>query len=108
LQESEKQFCNPNGFCFSFKDYEGNRTNTNVQMDSQEFLNMLFDRIDTTLKGSKDAFVLKEVLEGVFTHQLIPRVRCRLLPNLNLNLTHADPSSRAAITLASVMSRFMW
>jgi hypothetical protein len=48
LQESDKQFTNPHGFCWALKDYEGNRTNPSIQMDSQEFLNMLFDRLAFT------------------------------------------------------------
>lgn len=71
LQESEKQYCNPAGFCNSFKDWDGNPTNVNIQMDTQEFLNMLFDRIDTKLKGTPYENVLKQHLGGVYSNEFI-------------------------------------
>jgi len=71
LQESDKMYCDPAGFCLAFKDYDGQPTNVHVQMDAQEFLNMLFDRVDTKLKGSPDENCLKNVLGGVFSNELI-------------------------------------
>ncbi len=71
LQESDKQYCDPSGFCQAFKDWEGNPTNIHVQMDAQEFLNMLFDRIDTKVKGTRWESCLKSVLGGVFSNELI-------------------------------------
>ena len=40
----------PKGFCFSFKDFDGQPTNTAEQKDAQEYLNILFDRIEESLK----------------------------------------------------------
>jgi len=52
LQESEQKAYDTAPFCHSFKDYEGNPMNTSVQMDVDEYFNMLFDRLENLLKGS--------------------------------------------------------
>ena len=52
LELSEKRAYNPFGFCFAFKDYEGNPTNTAIQSDAQEFLNMAFERLEIITKKS--------------------------------------------------------
>lgn len=45
LELTERQEYDPNEFCFSFKDFDGNPVNVSIQQDAQEFLNMLFDRL---------------------------------------------------------------
>ena len=52
LQESEKKFFDTREFCKSYK-YEGQPVNPSVQMDADEFFNMLFDRLETLTKGTK-------------------------------------------------------
>ena len=42
LSFSETKYYNPQDFCYSFKDYEGNPTNVTEQMDIDEFSNVLF------------------------------------------------------------------
>ena len=59
LNESEKQSFNPKGFCHAFKDFDGNPTNVYEQMDVDEFYNLLMDRIETQLKGSKNPDIVK-------------------------------------------------
>jgi hypothetical protein len=46
LELSPRMDYNPTEFCFAFKDFEGNPTNLGEQKDAQEFLNMLFDRLE--------------------------------------------------------------
>jgi ubiquitin C-terminal hydrolase len=46
-----------------------------AQMDAQEFLNMLFDRIDTKVKGTPQERALKEVLGGVFSNEFIGKCK---------------------------------
>jgi len=48
-------YCNPKGFCHAFKDWEGNPTNVMEQMDVDEYLNMLFDRLENAIKGTPQA-----------------------------------------------------
>lgn len=46
LELSERQDYDPRDFCFSFKDFAGQPTNVRIQQDTQEFLNLAFDRIE--------------------------------------------------------------
>ena len=46
LELSERQFYDPTAFCFSFKEFDGTPTQVMEQKDAQEFLNILFDRIE--------------------------------------------------------------
>jgi ubiquitin C-terminal hydrolase len=71
LQESEKEYCDPSGFCYAFKDWDGSPTNVTVQKDTNEFLNMLFDRIDTYVQNTEHKDVLRKELGGVFSNQMI-------------------------------------
>ena len=52
LLKSEKQYVNPKGFCHAFKDYEGQPVNVVEQMDVDEFLNLLMDRLEQAIKGT--------------------------------------------------------
>lgn len=52
LQSSEKQDFDPTDFCFSFKDFEGKSVNTSVQQDAQEFLNMMFDKVERSISNT--------------------------------------------------------
>lgn len=45
LMYSDKKAYNPKSFCFAFKDYDGNPTNVNEQMDIDEFSGILLDRL---------------------------------------------------------------
>ncbi|KAH3756594.1 Ubiquitin carboxyl-terminal hydrolase 34 [Pelomyxa schiedti] len=74
LQESLKRAYDTAPFCTTIKDFEGNPVNTNQQMDANEFFNMVFDKMETTLKkipSQKD--LLKQVFSGTLSQQLIPK-----------------------------------
>ena len=71
LQESEKQYSNPAGFCHAFKDWDGNPTNTLIQKDASEFLTMLFTNIETKLSGAPQEKLLKQVFGGVMCNELL-------------------------------------
>ncbi len=58
LELSERTDFNPFEFCFAFKDFEGNPTNTGEQKDAQEFLNMAFDRIENLLRCTSRKYLL--------------------------------------------------
>ena len=45
LMFSDRKAYNPKSFCMAFKDYEGNPTNVNEQMDIDEFSGILLDRL---------------------------------------------------------------
>ena len=58
LELSERPDYNPTGWCFSFKEYDGTPTKVMEQKDAQEFLNILFDRIDTSLKQTERKYLV--------------------------------------------------
>jgi len=71
LNESEKQYFNPKGFCHAFKDYDGNPTNVFEQMDADEFFNMFMDRLENQIKGTKQEHFIKQHFGGVVSNELI-------------------------------------
>ncbi|GAM28546.1 hypothetical protein SAMD00019534_117220 [Acytostelium subglobosum LB1] len=70
LQESEKKSHDPKDFCLAYK-YEGQPINTYVQMDVDEFFNMLFDRLENQLKGTKEEKLLNQFFGGASVNQFI-------------------------------------
>eukprot|EP01133_Synstelium_polycarpum_P007566 gene7566-8852_t len=70
LQESEKKFHDPKDFCMAYK-YDGAPINTSVQMDVDEFFNMLFDRLEQALKGTPHEKVLSQFFAGASVNQFI-------------------------------------
>lgn len=60
LELSERGDYNPETFCYAFR----SDINFGVQEDSQEFLNMLFDKLERELKESSFPRVLDEVFGG--------------------------------------------
>jgi len=49
---SDRQYYNPTPLCYSYKSYDGQRTNVREQKDAQEFLNVAFDRVEGLLKDT--------------------------------------------------------
>jgi len=50
LELSDRKAYDPTDFCFAFKDFAGMPVNVTIQQDAQEFLNMIFDKLETCLK----------------------------------------------------------
>jgi len=69
LQESEKKFYDPTTFCRAFKQ-DGKPMDPNVQMDVDEFLNFLFDKLESLIKGTPQEQVLKQFFGGSLVHQI--------------------------------------
>lgn len=46
LELSARHAYNPKPFCFAFKEFDGTPTKISEQKDSQEFLNIFFDRLE--------------------------------------------------------------
>ncbi len=70
LKYSQKDHYNPKSFVFSFKDYDGNPTNINVQCDAQEFLSRLIEKIDESLKNSSQKYLCGNVFGGSTLQQV--------------------------------------
>ena len=71
LELSDRQDYNPHEFCFAFKDFQGNPVNVSIQQDAQEFLNMIFDKLETGLKNTPFRHILDSVYGGKTCQQLI-------------------------------------
>lgn len=78
MELSERQAYNPREFCFSFKDYAGQPTNVRIQQDSQEFLNLAFDRLENLLASTSQKYLLQNVFGGKTCSMMI----CKSCGNL--------------------------
>ncbi|PRP87509.1 ubiquitin domain-containing protein [Planoprotostelium fungivorum] len=94
LQDSAKKYYNPVQLCTTLKDYEGRAINTSVQMDCNEFSNMLFDHLESSLKGTHQEHLLKNVFSGTLCNQLI----CKECP-------HSSERDEPFYTLSVEISR---
>lgn len=79
LEITDRHAYNPVSFCYSFKDSAGNPVNTSIQQDSQEFLNMILDKLETSL--SKTCY--KHLIEGTFGGKTSNQVICKECNNIN-------------------------
>ena len=97
LELSERSEYNPLGFTFAFKEFDGNPTNISEQKDAQEFLNVLFDRLENALKPTPRKYLLESVFQGKSCNQLVckecGKTRNRIEDMLNLSLTVKDLKS---------------
>jgi ubiquitin carboxyl-terminal hydrolase 34 len=76
LDLSQREDYVPHGFCYSFKDYEGNPTNVIVQQDAQEFLTRIIDKIEFALKPTPYKYLLQSVFGGKICSQVICEGGC--------------------------------
>ena len=70
LKYSEKEHYNPKSFVFSFKDYDGNPTNINVQCDAQEFLSRLIEKLEESLKNTPQQYLCNNIFKGSTLQQV--------------------------------------
>lgn len=95
LDLSDRQAVSPSAFCYAFKDFDGNPTNTSIQQDAQEFLNMAFERIEQGLKGTKQELLLKGMFEGKACNRFlcqgcgVTMERFEEFMNLSLDVKHS-------------------
>lgn len=71
LQESEKRYYSPLGFCKAYKDFDGQSMNLSQQQDVDEFLNQLLDKLESSLKGTEQEKLLRDNLGGSIVHEII-------------------------------------
>ena len=71
LTYSDKSYYNPKQFVFSFKDYDGNPTNPNVQCDAQEFLTRFVEKLEEQIKNTCERFLWNNILGGTTLQQII-------------------------------------
>ena len=97
LQMSNRSSFNPENFVYSFKDYDGQPTDINVQCDAQEFLSMFMDKIEFSLKPTQYKYLMKNIFLGETCSQLICKNGCGSIRNrfedlafLSLDITNSD------------------
>ncbi|KAJ3435966.1 ubiquitin carboxyl-terminal hydrolase faf-y-related [Anaeramoeba flamelloides] len=71
LIESEKSFIDTSHFAKKFKDYTGEPINVRIQMDVDEFFNMLFNQLEQNLKKINQDNLLKNIFGGKNANQII-------------------------------------
>lgn len=64
LELSERIDYNPVEFCYSFKDFQNQPVNVSIQQDAQEFLNMIFDKLENGVKKTHFKYLLDSVFGG--------------------------------------------
>lgn len=65
LELSDRSEFVPADFCFSFKDHDGRTpTNTGEQKDADEYLKLLFDRLEAAVKGTPRELLLQSLFQG--------------------------------------------
>jgi uncharacterized UBP type Zn finger protein len=73
LMDSERVAYDADAFCAAYKDWEGQPMARTVQMDVNEFFNHLFDKLDTSFKGTPHAQLLNHCFGGKLSNQLLGR-----------------------------------
>lgn len=73
LQESNQRAYDTIGLCKAFKDFEGNPVNPGLQMDADEFCNMLFDKLETAMKDAGEENFVKKHFGGELCNQVISK-----------------------------------
>jgi ubiquitin C-terminal hydrolase len=73
LQESHKQEYHTQSFTGAYRDADGKPMNVHVQMDVDEFLNLLFDRLESKMAGTPQAKLLEHCFGGKIVNQLTGR-----------------------------------
>jgi ubiquitin carboxyl-terminal hydrolase 34 len=79
---SDRQYYNPTPLCFSFKSFDGMRTNVREQKDAQEFLIAAFDKLESHLKDTSQ----KYLLQNAFGLQTCQMLRCKNCGDTRSNL----------------------
>jgi len=70
LEASERQAYDPKDFCSTFKDLDGNPVNVKIQQDAHEFLNMAFERMESSLSNTSQRFLVRSVFGGKTCSQI--------------------------------------
>ena len=70
LNYSQKNEYNPKNFVYSFKDYDGNPTQINIQMDAQEFLARFIEKIEDSIKNTNQKYLFNNIFRGSTLQQV--------------------------------------
>ena len=89
LQESELQFYDPHPLCAALKDWDGNPVNVAVQQDASEYLQQIFQKLETLLGTASDS-ALKTAFGGLTSSELVA-TSARVAPETKLHSERIEP-----------------
>jgi ubiquitin carboxyl-terminal hydrolase 34 len=72
LSKTERMEYNPQDFCFSWKDMNGEPANLIIQQDAQEFISMLLDRLEEGMKKTP----FRKIVDCTYTGQVSNLFTC--------------------------------
>ncbi len=107
LELSERQSYNLGPFCFSFKDFDGNPTNTSVQQDAQEFLNVVFDRLEGLMRCTPERYLVRGVFCGKTCSQFICKGGCGSIRRSYEDFYNLSVGVKGFRTLAESLNKYI-
>ena len=108
LTYSDKSFYNPKQFVFSFKDYDGNPTNPNVQCDAQEFLTRFVDKLGENIKNTCERFLCNNILGGTTLQQIIcTNTDCKNISERRESIIYLSLDIKGNRTLEDCLDKFI-
>ena len=108
LTFSEKSYYNPKSFVYSFKDYEGNPTNPNVQCDAQEFLTRFIEKIEDTIKNTNERFLCHNILGGTTLQQIIcTNTDCKNISERRESIIYLSLDIKGNYSLEDCLDKFI-
>ena len=78
LRELEKRYYDTAAFAGAYRDYDGLAINTGVQMDVDEFFNLLFEKLELALRRTDQPSLLKSLFGGETVNQARARAHERV------------------------------
>ena len=73
LHESQKKFYDTRELCGSWRDYEHLPINPSIQMDVDEFYNMLFEQLESALRDTQGHKLLQGLFGGTTVSQIVSK-----------------------------------
>ncbi len=77
LERSRRQSYDPLPFCAVYKDAAGQPVDVKVQMDAQQYLLGLIEKLENQLRGSPQAMLLQDTIRGTLANQMMCQGGCR-------------------------------
>jgi len=71
LDLTDRNAYNPHPWCQAFKDSSGQPVNISIQQDAQEFLNRIFEKLESALKNTTSKYLTQGIFGGKNSVQLI-------------------------------------
>ena len=107
LEASQRECYNPKPFCNAYKDFDGNPTNTSIQQDAHEFLNMVFERMENEMSRTSQRYLVNSIFGGKMCSKIICKGGCGTVRNNYENFYNVSLEVRGFKTLANSMKKFV-